>query len=484
MKSRSKRILIIVVCVSILFALGSCNSAVNQEGQSEIIDEFTFIDDVGAKFTIEKPYERIVSLYSAHTENLFTLGAGEKVIGVNTASIYPPDAAFLPMYDYREGPEALIAAAPDLVIVRPFINRNYPDYIKALKSAGLTVVSLYPESSSDFERYIMILAMLTGTQDNATRELALLAERLEAIADKTGDIEDKLTVFFEATKSSYRTVTVDSNPAMAIQIAGGINIADDVVAIETGSTIAEYGIEKLMLMADEIDVYISQRGAMNSGGSIVSIPQREGFHAIKAVQEMRILELNEKIISSPTFRYYKGVSEIARMLYPDVMDDYSVYKSDEALTRESYAAITVMFSHTPIFIPSSSHYYEREYYNHTYGLLEDVEWNDDNFDFIETAVMSGFMRSYENEDGSEYFDKDGLVTRADLALTLYIMGDYQTSAKNTDIIDIADCENEAIIQKVVDNGIMFVDSDGYFYPNQTVSANEAIEILERLEGNL
>lgn len=462
--------------------LSSCTSLFIKKGQSEILDSQTFIDDVGTKFIVEKPYTNIVTLYSAHTENLFELGAGDRIIGVNTTSIYPPKAAFLPMYDYKDDPEPLIAAQPDLVIIRPFINRNYPDYVHALKKAGLTVISLYPESNDDFEKYITILAMLTGTQKIAKEKMAELDEKIEVIEDKTKDITDKETVFFESTKTNYRTVTVDSNPARAIKSAGGINIASDVKPIEKGSTIAEYGIEKLMMNADNIDVYVSQRGAMNSGGSIISIPQREGFHAIKAVQDMRILELNEKIISSPTFRYYKGVSEIARMLYPEVMDDYSPYITDEPLTRESYAIITVMFDHSPIFIPSSSHYYETDYYNHTYGLFEDVAWNDENFDFIETSVLNSFIKGYEKEDGTEYFDKNGLVTRKDLAFTLYIMGDFKTTEQHVFINDIDGVDDAKIIQKVVDNGMMFVDSHGNFKPHQQVTGKAAIEILERLNA--
>lgn len=257
-------------------------------------------------------------------------------------------------------------------------------------------------------------------------------------------------------------------------------MAAEVSPMTRGSSIAEYGVEKLMMNAEEIDIYISQRGAMNSGGSMISIPQREGFKAIKAVREGRILELNEKIVSSPTFRYYKGVNEIARMLYPELMDDYSHLVSDEPISREDYAVLTVLMNHVPVFIPSSSHYYEREYRTHTYGLFTDIKWDSENFDYIETAVLNSFIQGVETEDGDEYFDRTSLVTREDLAFTLYIMGDFQSSETHQDIKDIEGRKRENIIQKVVDQGLMTL-TDGYFHPERPVTANEAIRILERLK---
>lgn len=481
MKKRKLTNFAIACCLCFSLLITGCGNVTEEENQSRIIDQNTFIDDSGRKIEVNSPYNRIVTLYSAHTENLYTMGAGEKIIGVDKASTYPPEAAFLPRHDYKGDPESVIAAQPDLVIIRPFIERNYPNFVKSLKDAGVNIVSLYPSNSDDFEKYINILAMLTGSETQAQLELDKLKERVSEIQNKLAPVEKKQRVFFESTEKNYRTVTVDSNPGRAILLAGGLNIALDAIPIEEGSSIAEYGIEKIMQNSDNIDVYITQRGAMNSGGSIISINQRQGFDAIKAVREGRILELNEKIISSPNFRYYKGVNEIARILYPEVMDDYDVYKSDEKLKREDYAAIVVMLAHEPIFMPSSSHYYETKYYNHAYGLFEDVKWTDPSFDFIETAVMHSFIKGYKNSDGSEYFDKNAYVTRADLAFTLNMMGDFEFSQKPKYIADLDSCIDKEIVQKIVDSEMMTLDENENFNPQKTVSANEAILLLEELK---
>ena len=61
------------------------------EGKNAIVDQ------AGRKLTIEKPFERIISLYGAHTENLFNLGLFKKIIGVSRHETYPPEALQKPV---------------------------------------------------------------------------------------------------------------------------------------------------------------------------------------------------------------------------------------------------------------------------------------------------------------------------------------------------------------------------------------------------
>ena len=157
------KILVSLLIISLLFIIGCSN------GNSETLEAdnsdyaISFIDDMGNQINLDSPCERIIPLYSAHTENLFFLGAGEKIIGAYKTSIYPPEAAFLPRYQYQEDPERIIAADPDVVIIRPFINRKSPEFVEALENAGVLVVSLYPESFDEFDDYIKKLALISGT---------------------------------------------------------------------------------------------------------------------------------------------------------------------------------------------------------------------------------------------------------------------------------------------------------------------------------
>ena len=77
----------------------------------------TVVDQSGRRITVEKPFDRIISLYGAHTENLFAMGAGEQIIGVSPHEDYPAEALRKPVFSYHDDPEKFLAGRPDLVLV-------------------------------------------------------------------------------------------------------------------------------------------------------------------------------------------------------------------------------------------------------------------------------------------------------------------------------------------------------------------------------
>ncbi len=469
--NRKATIVLAVLCCIALAACAAPSTSLSGQAADEAV-AIQFTDDDGREVRLDAPCSRIISLYSAHTENLYEIGAGDKLIGVYTGSIYPPEAALLPAFDYKGDPEQIIAAEPDLVLIRPFIARNAPDYIAQIERAGIPVVSLYPDSYDKFSDYIGKLAALTGTQETAQRRLTNFYAAIDGIATRTAQLPDKKTVFMEATEIELRTVTPDSMPGRAIAFAGGINLAADAQPVEKGSTFAAFGIERILENADRIDVYVSQRGAMNAGGNLISIGEREGFDTIKAVKENRVYLITDKLINSPTFRFQKGITEMARFLYPEYIDDVSGFANDDTATRRGYAEILTKALHLPIYVPSSSKYYETAQKGHTFGRFEDILWNDDGFDAVETAVFGGYIDWEKAQDGREYFYPEQPVTREALAKTVFLIGDF-TPTDSTEIADIDVCEKPRIVHTLVDQGI-FALEDGKFNPKRAVTNNEIL----------
>ncbi len=478
MKKRNLSVFSILLALSLLFSgCASQNATPAAPIESSSSSAISFTDDDGNLIALTEPCKKIISLYSAHTENLYYLGAGDTLIGTHKTATYPPDAAFLPRFDYNGDPEAIIAAEPDLVLIRPFISRKNPAFVKALQTAGITVVSLYPETFDEFDDYIRKLAQLTGTEETASQKLAQFHQEIKSISNQTAQVSDKQTIFFESTDTEIRTVTPESMPATAISLAGGINIAADAKAITKGGSIAPFGEEKILAAANNIDVYVSQRGAMNSGGNIHTISTRPGFDTISAVKNGKVFVINEKIISAPTFRYSKGVRELARYLYPEVMDSLEAYQNDKPATKRDYANILVKFNHIPIYTPSSSGYYEDEHNGHIYGLFKDISWTDTDFDAIETAAISGLI-PWEKENDTQIFSPDAAVTKETLAKTIFVLYELENSDEHVSISDITECNNTNIVQCIVDNDILTL-TNGNFKPNQTMTNQEIITALQK-----
>ncbi len=293
--------------LSLLFFL----PAALAEDSPSVSSEIRFTDARGKEIVLSQPAERIISLYSAHTENLFALGAGDRLIGGSNSEVYPEEATLLPVYHYREDPEKVIAAMPDLVLVRPMIERVVPEYIEALERAGLTVASIYPDTADEFDDYIRTLALITDTQETAEALIADRHARIEAIAEKNRDLAP-VSVFFETSADPLRTLTPDALAAVSVSLAGGVLVTDDAPE-NPGSSMVEYPVEKLIEKADQIEVYVAQLGGMNKTVALEDIYSRPGYLAIRAVQNGHVLVIDEKLVASPTFRQLEGIELLSSL---------------------------------------------------------------------------------------------------------------------------------------------------------------------------
>lgn len=328
-----KKLLLLIATIAFCLLISGCADEKKVDSTAKVNDgSIKIVDDLGKPITMKEPARRIISLYSAHTENLFALGLDEEIIGVGRKDSYPPQVISKDVFDYRSDPEKVIAVDPDLVLIRPFIEKSAPDFVKVLEDAGINVVCLYPDKFDDFIPYINNLAKLTGQEEEAKLLIQDFVDKLNEVEKNTQNIAVKKRVFFESTEKDYRTITGDCMAANAIRIAGGINVATDARPIRVGSSIASYGAERILDRADGIDVYVAQKGAMNAGVTSQGIKNRPGFDTIKAVRENNIYCIDEKLVSSPTFRFATGVTELARYFYPEVFDDLSQFKDQEQIS--------------------------------------------------------------------------------------------------------------------------------------------------------
>lgn len=299
---------------SVLF-LGCCLAWSNlipnlQAGQISVTDK------KGRNIVINEPFERIISLYGAHTENLFYLELDSKIIGVSVNDSTPERVNSKSKFSYHDDPEKFLAARPDLVLIRPMIDNGYPNLIRQLERAGIVVFSFQPGNVEEMYDYWRVLGRLTGVPEKAEKMVVDFQQKIDRIRSMTQNIIPKKRVYFEAIHSRMKTFTPGAMPIFALETAGGINIASDAVA-SRNTNIAIYGKEQILSKASEIDVFLAQKGVMNSV-SIDQIKSEPGFKIIRAVKNNQIYLIDENIISRPVPRLYQGILAIGRALYPDI----------------------------------------------------------------------------------------------------------------------------------------------------------------------
>ena len=303
--------LTLAVIFALIYSTGIKESAA---AVMRLAGENMIVDQAGRILTVDHSFKRIISLYGAHTENLFNLGLDNEIIGVSRNETYPTQALKKPVFSYREDPEKFLAARPDLVIIRPMIDRGYPQFVSRLEKNGITVISLQPQNVEVMFIYWQILGLLSGKQQQAMKMISQFETAVSDCKILTDGKTTRKKVYFEAIHSKMKTFSPDSMAIFALETAGGINVASDAQAVRN-TNIAYYGKERILSHGREIDVYLAQSGAMNKP-TVKLIMNEPGFKTIKAVAEGEIYLIDEQIVSRPTMRLLDGIYEIGKILYP------------------------------------------------------------------------------------------------------------------------------------------------------------------------
>lgn len=275
----------------------------------------TVLDQNGNTLTFDKPFTRIISLYPAHTQNLIDLGLQTKLVGVSISDDNTVETQNIQRFSYRDDPEKFIAARPDLVLIRPMIERSYPGFIKHLKRTGITVISLQPRNIDEMFEYWKTLGKLTDSEEQASEMISAFKSSLEDMNQTLQGIpiSTRPRVYFQAIHKKMRTFSPSSMTIFCLEQAGGINIAKDATP-RFQTNIAEYGKERIISHSNEIDIFLAQVGRMNPI-TIEEIQRESGFKAIKAVREGRVFLIDEKKVSRPTMGLLDGINTIHTILY-------------------------------------------------------------------------------------------------------------------------------------------------------------------------
>ncbi len=270
-------------------------------------------DSDGRVIVFDHPFTRIISLYPAHTRNLLDMGLDREIIAVGRSD---HQLGGRPRVSFRDDPERLLALEPDLVLIRPMISRAYPQLVRRLEASGVQVVSLQPSSMDQLFPYWEDLGRLTGHEKEARamigrfgRELARVKQLVDRIPQA-----DRKHVYFESMHRRMKTFAPSSMAIFVLTSAGGINVATDARQVRN-TNIAKYGKERILAKANEIDVFLAQKGRMNLV-TVEMIRNEPGFQVIKAVRDGQVFLVDEKLVSRPTLGLIKGIRTVFDILYP------------------------------------------------------------------------------------------------------------------------------------------------------------------------
>ena len=260
-------------------------------------------DDAGRTIELDRPATRIVSLAPHATEQLFTAGAGDALVGTVQWSDYPDAARDVPRVGdtWNLDLERIAALEPDLIVA--WRSGNQPAAVERLAALGFAVFLSEPVSLEEIGGGIRRLGVLAGTEAGAARAEAEFLGRLARLrAEYSG--RRPLRVFYQIWHEPTYTVNREHLISRIIELCGGTNVFAGLDALSP-----RIGIEAVLESDPEVIV---------ASGADASRPEWldywRNWPELAAVHDGQLHYIPPDLIQRHTARILDGAEAMCRIL--------------------------------------------------------------------------------------------------------------------------------------------------------------------------
>lgn len=261
------------------------------------------VDFSGRSVNLDAPARRIVALAPHSVENLFSAGAGDRLVGVVSSSDYPPEARAIAQVGSFNAYslEAIAAVRPDLIVM--WGSGNGESTLGKLEVLGIPVFVSEPRRLDDIPRDIRALGILAGTGKQSEAEARRIERALETLRAHYS-LRASKRVLYEIWNDPLQTINGDHLISQVIELCGGRNIFADVATLAP-----RVNIEAVLALAPQ---------AIIASGMRDSRPQWlddwRRYPALPAVRDNGLFFVHPDLLERPTARVLQGAQILCEQL--------------------------------------------------------------------------------------------------------------------------------------------------------------------------
>ena len=251
------------------------------------------------------PLSRIVSLQPSVTVTLRELGKLDLLVACTRycAEICPEVKArnlTIVADSWTAQADQIRAVHPDLVIASvPYQEKSLVEILKC----GVPFLALAPKKLADIYADIAIIARLVGAEEEGTRVIRCMQERIETFREKTQGLE-RPRVFCE----EWGKPLITSQPWVAelVKAAGGNFIGSPGAQIDFAAVAAAHP-----------QVLIAAWCGAGDRVPLEKIVQSRGWQSLLAVQTSRVYCIRDEYLNTPAPTLVHGLYALAAAIHPE-----------------------------------------------------------------------------------------------------------------------------------------------------------------------
>lgn len=215
------------------------------------------VDDAGTAIALDQPAQRIVSLAPHLTEQLFAIGAGDRIVATTEFADYPEQARSLPRAARAHSVdlERVAAVRPDLIVI--WGSGFPPATLAALRRLGVPVYVDEPSSLDGIAESMLRLGRLTA----APRAGAAAAEFRRAVATLRERYAGRreVSVFYQVWRQPLMTLGGRHVLSEALRVCAARNIFERLAPIAPQVSV------EAVLAADPQMIVTAEPGGVDRG---------------------------------------------------------------------------------------------------------------------------------------------------------------------------------------------------------------------------
>ena len=258
--------------------------------------------------------ERLVALGGDVTEIVFALGAGERLVAVDSTSDHPPAAADLPDLGYfrRFAAEPIVALEPDLVLASAA--SGPPVVLKQLRAARVPVTIVPNDPGLD--GLLAKIAAVGRALDRQAAADALAAEVEAEVARAcervaTAEYRPRVLFVLNVGRGAPLAGGADTSAAAIIDLAGGRNAV--------GGFAGYKPLSQEAALAAAPDVVLVPDHTLEAAGGPAALLDRPELRHTPAASAGHVVAMDGLLLLGFGPRLGRAVDELARALHPDLV---------------------------------------------------------------------------------------------------------------------------------------------------------------------
>jgi iron complex transport system substrate-binding protein len=256
---------------------------------------------------------RIVSIGGSITEIIYALGSENRIVGVDSSSLWPKQAKNFPQIGYKRAlsAEGILSLSPDLILATE--DAGPVATLAQLKQVGviLTVVPNKPTIDGILEKIITV-AEAIGKKPEGRILARKTQQKMQQLQNQLAQANDKPKVMFlfSAGRGAPMVSGSDTSANGMIIHAGGIN------AVTGFDGYKPLNIEAMI--AAMPDVILTTDRSLKILGGLVKIMALPGFSQTPAGQLGNVFAMDGLLLLGLGPRTPQAVAELAKLLHPNL----------------------------------------------------------------------------------------------------------------------------------------------------------------------